>query len=111
MKHAKKVQQALRELPQNFKQLKNLDYKNFPFDDNPNPRQCANCGVGMTEGYYVLDDFYSCSQDCMVQDLYDRDIYYWTTWEDDILVELEAGEPCYDSKGNAYYLTKHLEAL
>ena len=90
-----------------FKTLKNLDLKNFPKNETVFPHQCEHCGVGMGEGYYTGDG-YACSQHCMLSILYSQDAYYWTTWQDVAQENIKDGEPVYDSTGNAYYVTEHL---
>ena len=92
-----------------FKTLKNLDLKNFPKGETVFPHQCQHCGCGMGEGYFLNEDNYACSQHCMISLLYSQDAYYWTTWQDHAQENIRDGEAVYDSEGNAYYVTEHLD--
>jgi hypothetical protein len=113
MEYSKKTRDAiskiLKEEDNNFKTLKNLDYKLFPKGETVLPRQCQHCGCGMGEGYYINDDGYACSQHCMLSILYDTEVYFWTTWEEHSQDNIRDGEPVYDHQGNAYYVTEQLE--
>ncbi len=54
-------------------------------------RTCSNCGIGMNEGWVWGDgDGYACSELCLfingyneklLQEDYEADVIYFTTWE------------------------------
>lgn len=55
-------------------------------------RTCDICGKELQSGYVIADgEEYYCSDECLgkvytkeeFNDLYDEDVAYWTTWEED----------------------------
>ena len=116
MEYSKKTRDAIQKILTEeeeypFKTLKNKDLKDFPKGKTLHPRQCGHCGCGMSEGYYVDDDFYACSQHCMLSILYNQESYYWTSWEEHSQENLEDGDPVYDTEGNSYYLTENFDKI
>lgn len=65
------------------------------------PRKCANCGLGMDEGYILYDSDTLCSSSCLSEYLHAHDIAYYTEWD-----ELDVDDTVYDVEGNEYILNK-----
>jgi len=55
------------------------------------PRKCTECGKMFTEGFYVEDCEYYCSENCLHKNytddeftsMYVNNQAFWTTWEED----------------------------